>query len=101
MFQKAVSKAELKEGEIWGGRVGPYYVAIYLMNGEVFATEGLCTHEDCMIWEGWIVGDEVECSCHGGRFDIRTGAVTAPPATLPLAAFNVEERDGDVYVDID
>jgi len=35
---------------------------------------------------------------HGARFDLRTGAVTAPPAYEPVAVFPVRVVDGMVQV---
>ena len=100
MFQKAVSKSEIEDG-VWGGNVGGVYVAVYLLDsGEVFASEGYCTHEQCMLAYGFVEGDEIECSCHGARFDIRSGRVKGPPAESDLWMYPAELRGDDVYVDV-
>jgi len=39
----------------------------------------------------------VECPRHGARFDVRTGAVTCPPAYEPIASFPVHEVDGQIW----
>lgn len=49
--------------------------------------------------EGWIIDDVVECNFHGGAFNIRTGAVEAPPCMDPLRTYAVEVVDGTVCVD--
>ncbi len=38
-----------------------------------------------------------ECPRHGARFDLRTGAVTHPPAYIPIASFPVREEDGTIW----
>lgn len=45
-------------------------------------------------------GHELICTRHGARFDIRTGAVTAPPALVPIAVYPVRIEEGQVYVDL-
>jgi 3-phenylpropionate/trans-cinnamate dioxygenase ferredoxin subunit len=40
----------------------------------------------------------VVCPRHGARFNIRTGAVTAPPAYEGVHAFPVRVEDGQVLV---
>jgi 3-phenylpropionate/trans-cinnamate dioxygenase ferredoxin subunit len=45
-----------------------------------------------------VIGEEIECVRHGARFNIRTGAVTAPPAYEPVATFPVRVQDGVIQV---
>ena len=54
-------------------------VAVYLVDGTVYATANRCTHGDASLCEGFLEGYEIECPFHQGRFDVRTGAATAPP----------------------
>jgi nitrite reductase/ring-hydroxylating ferredoxin subunit len=100
MLHKAVSKHEIK-GDLWGGMVNGIYVVIYLLaDGSVVASEGYCTHDKCMLNHGYIDGEEIECACHGARFHIRSGEVTAPPAEAPLWIFAVEVQGDDIYIDV-
>ena len=100
-FAPAVPLDSLKEGEVTPAKVGIMQLALYTVGGEVFCTEDICTHEDCNISDGGFVeGDEVECPCHGARFNVKTGAVTAPPADVPLKVFPTEVRDGQVFVKV-
>jgi nitrite reductase/ring-hydroxylating ferredoxin subunit len=98
-FQPAAPLESLKEGEVTMAKIGRVQVALYLVDGQTYCTEDICTHEECFISDGGFVeGDEVECPCHGARFNVKTGAVTAPPADEPLRTFPTEVRDGQVYV---
>jgi 3-phenylpropionate/trans-cinnamate dioxygenase ferredoxin subunit len=100
-FQKATSLSDLKADEVTGVSIAESSVALYLIDGQPFATSDLCTHEECPLSEeGEVVGNEVHCLCHGSKFDIRTGAVIDPPATEPLPTYAVELRGQDVYVDL-
>ena len=74
-------------------------IAVYNIDGEFYATADWCSHDKSSLAdEGYIENGQIECGWHFAKFCIKTGAVTAPPATEPLAKFAVEVRDGDVYV---
>ncbi len=62
-------------------------IAIYLVDGAVFATANRCTHGDARLCDGWVEGHEIECPLHQGRFDVRTGAATGAPAEVALATY--------------
>jgi len=62
-------------------------IAIYLVDGAVFATANRCTHGDARLCDGWVEGHEIECPLHQGRFDVRSGAATGAPAEVALATF--------------
>lgn len=55
--------------------------------GEVFATDGLCTHERAHLAGGLVMGDIIECPKHNGRFDIRTGKARRAPACIDLKTY--------------
>ena len=62
-------------------------IAIYLVDGAVFATANRCTHGDARLCDGWVEGHEIECPLHQGRFDVRSGAATGAPADTALATY--------------
>jgi 3-phenylpropionate/trans-cinnamate dioxygenase ferredoxin subunit len=66
--------------------------------GAWLAVAGDCTHDACPLVDGVLVGGELECTCHGARFDLATGAVLAPPATAPLATWDVQAAGGRLAV---
>jgi 3-phenylpropionate/trans-cinnamate dioxygenase ferredoxin subunit len=68
-------------------------------HGEVYAIDDTCTHQEASLSDGWLEGCEVECPVHSSKFDLRTGAVDAPPAKIPVRTHKVELRDGTVFVD--
>lgn len=63
-------------------------------DGELFAVDDTCTHEDESLSEGWVEGDCVECPAHNSIFDLRTGEAKTLPATEPVATYAVH-TDGD------
>jgi nitrite reductase/ring-hydroxylating ferredoxin subunit len=73
-------------------------LAVFNVDGAIFATNDRCTHGDASLSEGYVEGFEVECPFHQGRFDIRSGAPTAAPCTIRLQTYRVTVRDDSVYL---
>ena len=69
-------------------------VAVFNLDGEYFAIEDVCTHDGSEISCGIVMGDEIICSRHGARFNIKTGQVTAPPAYEDIETFPVKVENG-------
>ena len=76
-----------------GGGGAPVVVA-QPTAGRIVAFSGLCTHQGCAVA---VAGQELDCPCHGSRFDALTGAVLQGPATDPLTPYEVRV-DGDSVV---
>ncbi|NUR98533.1 MAG: bifunctional 3-phenylpropionate/cinnamic acid dioxygenase ferredoxin subunit [Kribbellaceae bacterium] len=77
-------------------------VAIFNVDGEFFAANDVCTHGESSLSEGYVEPDcSVECIAHMARFSLRTGAVLAPPATLPIKVYPTRVDGGDVLVQLD
>lgn len=76
------------------------YVLICSPDGDLFCTDGLCTHEDAHLAEGQINGAFIECPRHSGRFDYRTGKARRLPACDNLGTYPVTITDDHVVVDL-
>lgn len=67
--------------------------------GVIFAVKDSCPHAEFPLSEGTLYANgELECCWHGARFDCRTGAVLRGPAEEALVRYEVEERDGGIWV---
>lgn len=73
-------------------------VAIFNYEGGFYAIEDVCTHDGGILTGGEVCGREVVCPRHGARFDITTGAVTAPPAYEPVYKFPLQVADGRILI---
>jgi 3-phenylpropionate/trans-cinnamate dioxygenase ferredoxin subunit len=82
-------------------RVGDLELCIaHAEDGEFYAINDICTHEEFNLSEGELWGHSVECPQHGSRFDLRDGHVTGLPAVVPTQTFPVTVEGGDVYVEV-
>lgn len=73
--------------------------AIYRdLDGEVFATDGLCTHEQIHLADGLVLDHEIECPKHNGRFDYRTGAPLRAPVCDALATYPARIEAGRIQI---
>ena len=91
----------LPRGEARRVESDPPIAVFHTDDGEVFAVDDTCTHQDASLADGWLEGCEIECPLHASRFDLRTGAVDAPPAKLPIRTHEVVIVDGVVNVVLD
>lgn len=66
---------------------------------EFFAVEDVCSHDGQPLTNGPVGGDcSIICPRHGAKFNLRTGAPMCMPAVEPIATFEVQIRDGGVFV---
>ncbi len=78
---------------------GPVVLANH--EGNIYALEDRCSHQDYPLSAGELEDGQVECFFHGARFDVCTGRATQLPAIAPVRTFEVEVRDGSVYIRLD
>ncbi|MFF5504521.1 Rieske (2Fe-2S) protein [Streptomyces roseolus] len=55
--------------------------------GEFKAFSAICTHQGCTVSK--VANGTIDCPCHGSRFSVTDGAVTAGPAPRPLPAAEI------------
>ena len=97
-----VSKAaDIKAGELTSFDVGGLRIAVANADGQFFAIDDMCTHEQCSLAdEGTLDGRVVTCGCHGAQFDVATGEVLAPPAFEALKVYPLHIDGDDIIVEI-
>jgi 3-phenylpropionate/trans-cinnamate dioxygenase ferredoxin component len=93
---------ELPPGEVKIVRAGELAIGVYNLNGEYYAIEDRCSHDDGPLAEGDFDVEEAVAVCprHGARFDIKTGRALSLPAYQPVEAFEVFVEDGLIKVKV-
>ena len=91
--------SRLLPGEMNVAWDGDTAIAVFNVDGALYALEDRCSHEDFELSAGAF--DEatasIECVLHGARFDVRDGSALCAPAYEPVAKFPVRVEDGIVY----
>src|SRR3954463_3207049 len=87
-FQPVSTLSALREGQGITVFAAGRNVALFKIDGEVLALDGICPHKGAPLGMGWCEDGVVACPMHGWRFNIRTGDcldVPDRPATpLPV-----------------
>jgi len=76
-------------------------IALFNVEGTFYAIDNTCTHRGGPLGEGELKGDTVECPWHSAHFNVKTGAVTGPPAPTGVRSFPVKVEGNDVLVEVD
>jgi 3-phenylpropionate/trans-cinnamate dioxygenase ferredoxin component len=69
-------------------------------DGNFYALNDICTHEEFSLCEGELWGMDVECPQHGSRFNLVTGKVTGLPAVIPATTYPVSVEGQDVFIEV-
>ncbi|RZD76778.1 bifunctional 3-phenylpropionate/cinnamic acid dioxygenase ferredoxin subunit [Streptomyces albidoflavus] len=89
---------ELPPGEVTRVSGGSAPIAVFNVDGDLYAVDDTCTHQDAALSDGWVEGCFVECPLHSSQFDLRTGKPHAPPAIKAVRTHAVHVNDGQIYV---
>ncbi|MFZ2906101.1 MAG: Rieske (2Fe-2S) protein [Cyclobacteriaceae bacterium] len=93
--------SEVKVGEmkpfVIKGKLEVPYILIHLTENEWRAFEQKCTHLSCAVRYRADI-NKIECPCHHGYFDPRTGVVIQGPPPRPLPQLEVVVKEDQVYV---
>lgn len=100
-FQKVASVSDIPTGSMKGYRIEHQRIVVAHTADGFYAVVDECSHDSAPISDGEVIGQEVVCARHGARFDLRTGAVTAPPAVVPIDTLEVKIDGDDILVVID
>ncbi len=99
-YQAVAQLSELPEGGNLFVEVDDQPVALFRVEGQVFAIDDVCTHDGGPLADGILRGHEIECDRHGARFDVRTGSVLCMPAVESVRAHHVKVEGESIMVAI-
>ncbi|WP_397476039.1 non-heme iron oxygenase ferredoxin subunit [Pusillimonas sp.] len=92
---------DVPEDDVVGVDAAGLQLALYGVEGEVYATDNICTHGHARLCDGFLEDFEIECPLHQGRFDVRTGKALCEPLTEDIRVYPVKIEDGRVWVEIE
>ncbi|HOS03161.1 MAG TPA: Rieske (2Fe-2S) protein [Candidatus Hydrogenedentes bacterium] len=72
-------------------------VLIHLPDGSFSCFNAVCTHLGCTV-QFEPAQARIHCACHGGVYDMKTGANVSGPPPKPLTQYTVEIANGQVSI---
>lgn len=79
-------------------KAGAQTLVVVRRGSDLDALHDVCAHQGCSLSEGKIVGDTIECQCHGSRYRLRDGLVVRGPAVFDQPHYEVREAEGKLEV---
>jgi len=98
-FVTVATVGEIPAGDVKIVRLEDRELAIFHVDGAYYAMDDVCTHDGGPLAEGVLEDHVIECPRHGARFDVRTGAVLAMPATAPVPTYRVRVEGDQIQVE--
>ncbi len=97
-FTKVADAKDLPLGKSTCVESGGEKVALFNVDGTIYAIADTCTHLGGPLSEGEVDGTVVTCPWHGASFDLTTGSVTGPPANSGVTRYQVRVEGDEVQI---
>jgi len=88
---------ELPEGSRKTVRVGEEEIALFRLEGVLYAVDNACPHRGGPLGEGDLQGHVIHCPLHAWPFDLRTGLCPTNP-NARVRIFTLREVNGELWV---
>jgi len=99
MLERIGSVNDFRKGQGKVVSVKGQDVAVFNVDGRIFALNNTCPHRGGPLGEGELDGPVVTCPWHGWRFDVETGVSPVVP-TVSAKKYEVKIEGNDVFVEI-
>ncbi len=66
----AANLDDLNADEPYAATIENEQIALYLVDGEVYATHNVCTHQFALLSDGFLEDECIECPLHQGKFEV-------------------------------
>jgi naphthalene 1,2-dioxygenase system ferredoxin subunit len=94
------SKDDVPEEDVMGIDINAKSIALYQVDGEIFATDNICTHGNARLCDGFLEGHEIECPLHQGKFDIRNGKALCAPLAEDIRTYPLKIESNRVWIQL-
>ncbi|CAB3762091.1 non-heme iron oxygenase ferredoxin subunit [Paraburkholderia humisilvae] len=91
---------EIEDEDVMRFDHGGHTYAIYRVEDNVYASDGLCTHEHVQLSDGLVMGHVIECPKHNGRFDVRDGRPLCAPVCEKLKTYPAKVEGGRILIEV-
>lgn len=94
------AESDIAESGVLAVDAGTAELALFKLNGAIFALIDCCSHGAARLSEGYVEDGCVECPLHQGLVDIRTGEPRSEPITEAIQCFPTRVRGGRIEVEL-
>lgn len=98
-FVKVASMSELGPGAAKAVEINGKSIALFNVNGTIFATDNGCLHQGGPLGEGTLEDDVVTCPWHMWQYNVRTGE-NLEDSLLKLDTYPVKVEGDDINVEL-
>ncbi len=99
-YQKLCNRSDIEDNQTIVVEIDEKNILVTKINGEFYAVENNCTHENLPLNGGEVHNGQIQCPHHGARFDIKTGKATQFPAVMELKTYKVKIENDNVMAAI-
>ena len=96
-FVRVASTSDLKPGSARTVEVNGKAIALFNVDGTIYATDNTCLHQGGPLGEGILEGDVVTCPWHMWEYNVRTGEKVGT-SDLKVATYPVAVEGSDIKV---
>lgn len=96
-FVTVAKLSELDPGIAKAVEVNGKAIAVYNVNGKIFATDNTCLHQGGPLGEGMLEGNVVTCPWHMWQYNVCTGE-NLEDSLLKLETYPVQVEGDDIKV---
>jgi 3-phenylpropionate/trans-cinnamate dioxygenase ferredoxin subunit len=96
-FVEVLREEDLPPGKSTSVTVAGKDIALFNVDGAIYAMEDSCLHQGSSLGAGQLNGKVVTCRSHGWRYDVTTGSTLHVP-DYGVSTFPVKVVDGRIFV---
>jgi len=96
-FVKVASLSELAPGSAKVVEVLGKTIALFNVDGTIYATDNTCLHQGGPIGEGQLMGEVIICPWHQWEYNVRTGE-NVDDSSLKVVTYPVQVEGSEIKV---
>ncbi len=98
-FITVSKKTDLEPGTCKSVELRDVGLALFNIDGTVYALDNTCPHAGGPLGEGTLEGTHIACPWHGWKFDVLTGTCLKNPSeSWKVTSYEIRETDGLIQV---
>ena len=97
---KACNLDQVKDGQLFGFNTDDKKILLANLNGNIYATDLICTHAEADLSTGFLSEEGVRCPLHLSVFNLKDGKPQNLPAETPLKIYNIKIEQNEIYVEV-